>query len=408
MYLFYNLILSPIFFILYPFLYLFLDSKNRERMKPYFNFEPKFEKTIWFHCASVGEFLGIKEIVNDLSSDYNIVLTLNTLSGLERAEAELSESENIEIRLSPIDIFPVTNIFFNTVNPDLIVTSETELWFLRSHIASDKGIKNILINGRIGKSKLPKYKKYSFFYCRILEKFDFIAAQSEADAERFREIGCRANIQVLGNSKYDISSLEEKASLNEYSMYSEIPIVNIASTHEGEEELILRILGENIKKGDFKVIIAPRHLKRLNEVKSIIEGLGLTYKFRSSIKGKDLSFKEEVLIIDTIGELFNIFSISDAVILGGSFVNKGGHNILEPLIWKKPVINGKYIWNIEALTQVFQITGCVKVLEDYTDLSNCISEFLSNKIDFTETERCINSDFKDLNKRYSSLIRKFI
>ncbi len=291
---------------------------------------PSFkDNSIWFHACSFGEIKSLKPLILELK---NVSLSATTQTGFEEA---LKLSDNV--RYLPFEIF----LPFWIKSPKLLVVSEAELWYLLFFIAKLKSAKTMLINARISDKSFSSYKKFSWFYKKIFENVDFVFAQSQKDKQRLEILGAK-NVSVNGNIK--------SASIPKPSKYFPKPdkrVITLASTHEGEEEILLDRLGLDLND---MLIIAPRHPERFERVRSIAKKYsqdnGLNCKFFSQS-----GFCEcDVLVLDCLGELINIYAISDISFLCGSFIDGiGGHNPLEPAFFNNILVSGKYIFNQKAL-----------------------------------------------------------
>ncbi len=286
------------------------------------------ESKIWFHVCSFGEAKAIKPIVEALNKDVNISVITNT--GFEEAE-KLSKN----VRFLPYELF----LPFWIKKQKVLLVMEAELWYMLFLVAKIKKTKTILINARISDKSYKSYKKFSWFYRRIFKNIDKVFAQSEIDKNRLEELGAK-NIEVIGNIK--LATLPKRS--NKYEKPNGF-IITAGSTHENEEELIL----DSYKKEFGKLIIVPRHPERFEKVNLLINDF---------IKDKDITyhkfslkndFSSDIILVDVMGELNNIYEISDAVILGGAFEKIGGHNPVEPAFFNCRVISGENYFNQKAL-----------------------------------------------------------
>ena len=329
---FYYLVLSFIYILAVPYLiFKSRNSKYRQAIPAKFflkNNPPFKENGIWFHSCSMGETKAIKPLIDNYIKDANISVITNT--GYEEAKKISSN-----VRYLPFEIF----LPFWVNKQKVLVVMEAELWYLLFLFAKKKGAKTLLINARISDKSYKSYKRFSFFYKRIFKNIDKVFAQSEVDKNRLEELGA-TNIEVIGNIKL--------AQLPKVSVNLEKPITTLitaASTHENEERLIL----EAFKKEQGKLIIVPRHPERFNKVDFLI---------REFVKDKNISyeryslkedFESDIILVDKMGILNDIYAISDVVILGGAFEKIGGHNPIEPAFFNCKIISGKNIFNQKSL-----------------------------------------------------------
>lgn len=329
---FYYLVLSFIYILAIPYLiFKSRNSKYRQAIPAKFFLKdnvPFKENGIWFHSCSMGETKAIKPLIENYLENANISVITNT--GFEEAKKISSN-----VRYLPFEIF----LPFWVNKQKVLVVMEAELWYLLFLVAKKKGAKTLLINARISDKSYKSYKRFSFFYKKIFQNIDKVFAQSEVDKSRLEELGA-TNIEVIGNIKL--------AQLPKVNVNLEKPkqvIITAASTHENEEKLIL----DAFKKEQGKLIIVPRHPERFEKVdfliREFIKEKNISYQ-RYSIKD---DFDSDIILVDKMGILNDIYSISDVVILGGAFEKIGGHNPIEPAFFNCKIISGKNIFNQKSL-----------------------------------------------------------
>lgn len=309
------------------------------------------ENKIWFHSCSMGETQALKPILEKLNpKDINLSVITNT--GFEKA---MSFTNNV--RYLPFEIF----LPFWITKQKMLLVMEAELWYMLFLVASRKGAKTVLINARINDKSYKTYKKYRFFYKQLFKNVDKIFAQSKIDKQRLEELGA-SNIEVIGNIKL--------ANLPKISKELKKPdglVITAGSTHKEEEELIL----DAWNKTQGKLIIVPRHPERFDEVFTLIEAKYKNTQTTYHRYSKQKDFQSDIVLVDMMGELNNIYNISDVVILGGGFIKSaGGHNPIEPAFFNTVVISGKTIFNQKSLFE------CVN---DYYLIQNDeLSAYLNN------------------------------
>ena len=330
----YYLIALFIYILAIP--YLLLKSRNKKYKdaipaKFFLKNNKKFDTDkVWFHSCSQGETTALKPIFDKLNID-DINLSVITNTGFEQGSKMVKN-----VRYLPFEIF----LPFWITKQKMLVVMEAELWYMMFMVAKSKGAKTILINGRINDKSYGSYKKYKFFYKYIFKNIDKIFAQSDIDKERLESLGAK-NIEVIGNIKLaslpkTTKSLKKPAGI----------IITAGSTHKTEEELILNSWDKT--KG--KLLLVPRHPERFNEVTSLVENRykNSTTTYHRYTQQED--FNSDVVVVDVMGELINIYAISDVVILGGGFIDTaGGHNPIEPAFFNTIVISGKTIFNQKSL-----------------------------------------------------------
>jgi len=246
--------------------------------------------------------------------------------------------------------------------------------------AKSKGTKTFLINARISDKSYASYKRFSFFYKKIFKHIDKVFAQSELDKERLEELGA-ANVEVIGNIK-----LAQLPKVKNNFVKPDACVITAGSTHEKEEELILNSYDR--KYG--KLVIVPRHPERFEKVAKLIE----EYSKKNSLTFHRFSQKEDftsdIILVDKLGELNNIYAISDIVILGGAFANVGGHNPVEPAYFGCKLISGKRIFNQKSL---FECVKNYKLIED-----NELKEALENAQDLEKSSLVQEGDIQPIIK----------
>lgn len=303
---------------------------------------PPFEKEgIWFHACSLGEVNSLKPIFEELKGEV-LNLSVTTGTGFKAAKSV----EDLHVRFLPFEIFLPLWIR----KQKTVVVTEAELWPMLFVCAKIKGIKTILINARVSDNSYTSYKKFSFFYKWIFSNIDEVFAQSEIDKERLEELGA-LRVHVNGNIKTYATVKVTK----EYTKPNKRVIV-MASSHEGEEEIILENF--NLKTNDLLVVV-PRHPERFSSVDKLLEKYCKLKDLRYKKLSESDSLNENVVLCDKMGELVNFFAISDVVILCGSFKDGiGGHNPLEPAFFNSKIISGPYIFNQKTL---FSLVENIKV-----------------------------------------------
>lgn len=311
------------------------------------NFSLSFSPSFWFHACSYGEIKSLEPILEAMPKQ-PILITTITQTGYNLAKNTYKNYDNIEVKFLPFEIFiPFWRHRLKSLQT-LIVT-EAELWYMLFSTAKSTGAKTMLINSRISSRSFPKYKKLSWLYKKIFQKIDRTFTQSLDDSNRIKELGAE-DIQTFGNLKlFNIPKVTEQ-----YPKSSKTTFI-ASSTHPMEEDLILKAFLTLRKTENCYLIIAPRHPERFEQVREIIEknlaNTPYTYKIFSQAKVDD---KCDVLLIDTLGELNNLYKISDVVILGGSFVKIGGHNPIEPAFFGNKLISGPYTFNQNSLFEAIE------------------------------------------------------
>jgi len=318
--------------------YLAFKKKYKESIPArFFLFKnPSFSKhnAIWFHVCSLGEARALKPLLSELSSE-EIVITTITQTG--QSEAKRYDAE---VRYLPYEMF----LPFWVKPQKMLVVLEAEFWYLLFAVASRRGAKLILLNARISDKSAKKYLQFAWFYKKLLSYVDTLYVQSEVDKNRFIALGAR-NIEVIGNIKL----AGEIKKTREYEK-PKCEVIVAGSTHEGEEESILKAFVEYRKSSDAKLIVVPRHPERFARVYELCRRIAVENALSLSRFSEHKDFEADIVLVDMMGELNNIYAISDIAILGGAFKEDvGGHNPLEPAYFGCKIITGKHFYHQKEL-----------------------------------------------------------
>ncbi|MBL0708424.1 MAG: lipid IV(A) 3-deoxy-D-manno-octulosonic acid transferase [Sulfurimonas sp.] len=336
---FYYILSVVLYFIALPLLiYLSFKQKHKESIPSrFFLFNnPPFSSDdgVWFHVCSLGETKALKPIL-ELLDGTHINITTITQTGQKEAK-----KYDADLRYLPYEML----LPFWIKKPKVLVVLEAEFWYMLFVVASSRGCKVILLNARISDKSVKKYLQFAWFYKRLLSNVEIIYAQSEIDKNRFIALGAK-NIEVVGNIKLAAKVIKTK----EYLKPSKESIV-AASTHEGEEEMILNSFVEYKKELDAKLIVVPRHPERFEDVYKLMQSYADKNSLSLSRFSKQANFDADLILVDAMGELNNIYAISDIAILGGAFKKDvGGHNPLEPAFFGCKIITGKYFHDQKEL-----------------------------------------------------------
>jgi 3-deoxy-D-manno-octulosonic-acid transferase len=289
---------------------------------------------IWFHVCSLGEARALKPIL-ELLKDEDIKITTITHTG--QAEARRYDAE---VRYLPYEMF----LPFWAKEQKILVVVEAEFWFMLFSVMRAKGARIILLNARISEKSAKRYLQFAWFYKKILSNVEIIYAQSEADKNRFIALGAK-NIEVIGNIKLAGKINKTK----EYKKPQE-ELVVAGSTHEGEEESVLKSFIEYRKQSDAKLAIVPRHPERFEAVYELMKKYADKENLTLSRFSHNKEFNSDMTLVDAMGELNNIYAIGDIAILGGAFrEDVGGHNPLEPAYFGCKIITGKHFFHQKEL-----------------------------------------------------------
>ena len=343
-------------------------------------------KSVWFHCASVGEVRSIKKIVDTLrqdNKDISIIISTMTATGRQIAVDYIKADKAF---LLPIENSRAVSMIISYMNVSVLVIVDTELWPNLIFTASNQ-IPVFLINGRISDKTYKTYKRFKFIFKSVLKRFSAIMTKSELDEERFTNIlGKSSKIITAGNIKFQ--ERKSKDSVKTIKELENIKFFLAASTHKGEEEIILSWFNGSMEGFD-KLIFVPRHIERSAEVKEIIEKQGYSVSLYS-----ENDFSKQVMIIDAFGLLEGLYILADKIFIGGSLKEIGGHNIYEALQFEKTVAVGKFMFSFKEIFDEAKEFGLVKVINNKEDALQFMlqTEKNNNFIDFFNRIDKINQD----------------
>lgn len=325
-----------------------LNNKNSEYLWQRLGMKlPDTKMTIWFHCASVGEVITATPLIklyNEKFPDKNILVTTNTITGANICKKRLPFTTHCFL---PLDYRFITRRFLNKCQPKELIILETELWPNLFQLCHSKDIPISIINGRLSQRSLNTSAWTKRLYKKTLQYVKKVYCRSDSDADAYQYLGAtNKQIEITGNLKFSIS-------LNTTSLDNLItrPYVLAASTHTGEEKKIVEAWKKS-NHNNLLLVIAPRHPERKNEILRDIEFLSNEIKIRSL--QEEITDKTDIYLADTLGELSALFQHAELVIMGGSFVSKGGHNILEPAARSKAILYGSSMENFCAEDILFR------------------------------------------------------
>jgi 3-deoxy-D-manno-octulosonic-acid transferase len=373
----YNILLTILLLLSAPYFLLrsLISGRFRKALPQRLGFfkSPPFKKPIWVHAASVGEVFCAIPLLKKIKKEFphsRIVLTTMTSTGNETARFHVHEAD--QILFVPIDHPFIIRRTIKKIQPGLLLIAETELWpnLLRSF--GKRGIPIVLFNGRISQKSFRRYLLFKFFFKECLKYISLFLMQTEEDQERVVEIGVESQkTKLVGNLKFDqaFSSFTQETlgkMAEALGFHGEKKILIAGSTHSAEEEILVSVYKE-LKKIEphLLLILAPRHLERLEEVEIILRKEAISWLRKTSLPmdpGRSDQESPDVILLDTMGELMGIYSLGTLVFVGGSLVRIGGHNPLEPLFFKKCVLFGPYMFNfMEISSRLIAAGGAIQV-----------------------------------------------
>ena len=344
------------------------------------------EETVWVHAVSVGETLAVRPLLREMRRRWpqkRIVLSNVTETGRRIAEGMAEVDLCVYF---PFDFPFAARRALRSVSPSLVLVVETEIWpnFLRA--ARGLGIPAMMVNGRISDRSFPRYLKLRRFFAPILADFTALCMQSGEDARRIAAIGAPAErVHGARNLKYDLParrvSAGEKADLRRaFRIPDGVTVLTAGSTHPGEEGAVIDAFSAlATAKPALLFILVPRHPERAGEVARLLTELGMPFVLRSELdKGGKAPVAGECLLVDTIGELMKLYSLSDIAFVGGSLVPVGGHNLLEPASVGVPVLFGPRMHNFREITDLVLSAGAGLQVPDGAALRDELGRLLGD------------------------------
>jgi 3-deoxy-D-manno-octulosonic-acid transferase len=347
------------------------------------------DESVWIHAVSVGEVLTARALVSELRERYprlKLFLSTTTMTGQHVARSNLQHVD--AVFFFPFDLPVIVRRTLRIVRPRLFIMMETELWPNLLRACHERGIRTVLVNGRISSRSYPRYRIARPFFRHVLGHLDLACMQSEESARRLIDIGIDpGKVVVTGSLKFD--SLETPASmeargrqrvLRYFRVRDDRPVVIAASTLKGEEGPVLTAF-RRVKRSrpDALLIIAPRRPERFGEVAGLVSGEGFSLARRTELP-VDAEPRADVVLLDTFGELATLYQIATAVFVGGSLVDAGGHNILEPAVFGKAILFGPYMQNFAEIAQAFLDNGAAEQVSSEAALSDALFGLLSDPV----------------------------
>jgi 3-deoxy-D-manno-octulosonic-acid transferase len=339
------------------------------------------DRSIWIHAVSVGEVLAARPLLPALRERFpghRLFVSTTTMTGHAVARKSLRGVDGLFY--APFDFPHPVRHALEVLNPSLLVLVETELWPNLIHEAHRRGTRVALVNGRISPRSFPRYRRLRALLAGTLAEIDLYLMQGEAHAERIRALGAAAErVRVTGNLKFDAvppGRLPERLVRLLQAGGASRPLWVAGSTVGGEEELVLRAFHRvRTDVPDARLLVAPRHPERFDAVPALVEAAGFRCLRRSALDPAAW-MDGEVLLLDTLGELSEVYALASVVFVGGSLVPAGGHNILEPAVAGKPVVVGPHMENFQEIAEQFRAEQAVVQVASADELGGCVSSLL--------------------------------
>ncbi len=335
---------------------------------------------IWVHAVSMGEVQASAPLVRSLRARYPqfpLVLTTVTPTGAQRARELFGD--DVQVRHIPFDLPGCVRRFFDRTRPRLAVILETELWPNLYHECGHRRVPLVLASARISPRSVNRYRRLVSLFRETLSHGIVIAAQSKADAERFKSIGANpAHTHITGNIKFDFelpAGLEADGLRLRERYAAARPVWIAGSTHEREEDIVLNAHAQVCRTiPDALLVLVPRHSNRFEAVAALLRRRGIGFVTRSS--GAAVRTNTPVVLVDTLGQLLMFYAATDVAFVGGSLVPVGGHNLLEPVALSRPILTGPHNFNSEEIARLFVEVGAAHIVHDAAELGEQVTLLL--------------------------------
>jgi len=358
-------------------------SRKRERLGLFK--APSLRKSIWIHAVSVGEVLAAEPIVREIKKRYperDIVLTSMTPTSSEQIKKRFG-SEVFHV-YAPYDLPFMVRSFLKRVKPEFLIIMETELWPNMIHQVSKNNCPVVIANARLSERSAKGYRRLKPAVGWMLNELSLVLCQNRNDALRFDSLGIsEEKIHVTGSVKFDMDIDESNLELGRVLRKDLLPdqlVWIAASTHEGEDELVLQVHKKlRATYPSAVLILVPRHPERFETAYN--QSVQAGFRVYRRTQEKRIPTDAEVFVGDVMGELLALYGASNVAFLGGSLVEVGGHNPIEPGALGLPVIAGPHIFNFEAICQQLVETGGMEVVDDEYGLLEVLNFLFSNRLE---------------------------
>jgi 3-deoxy-D-manno-octulosonic-acid transferase len=355
------------------------------------SFNHDADESIWIHAVSVGEVLTARALLPELRERYpklRLFLSTTTMTGQQIARNNVQYVD--EVFYFPFDLGFIVNRTLRLVKPRLFIMMETELWPNLLRACHRDGVRTMLVNGRISSRSYPRYRLARPFFRRVLRHVDRFCMQSDESARRIVDIGAgQPRVAVTGSLKFDSLEIPGASAsadrgrnrvLRYFRLSAGRPVIIAASTLRGEEEPVLDAFQRiRATMTNTLLIIAPRKPERFDEVERLARRAGWNVARRTELR-VDAEPRCDVVILDTIGELAQIYQVATVVFVGGSLVDAGGHNILEPAVFGKPIVFGPHMHNFTEIARTFLDNGAAIQVATGRELEPVLLDLLGDPV----------------------------
>ena len=350
------------------------------------SFNMDADESIWIHAVSVGEVLTARPLISDLKRRHpnlRMFLSTTTMAGQQLARRSVQDVD--AVFYFPFDLGFVVRRTLNLVRPKLFIMMETEIWPNLLNECRRRGVKTAVVNGRLSPRSFSRYRMVRGFMRRVLDHVDRFLVQSEESARRFIDLGADpARVVVTGSLKFDSLDLSQARSRDRVLRYFRVPssrpVIIAGSTMKGEESAVLRAFRRvRAASPNTLLVLAPRHPERFGEVEQLVRSEGWKTARRTDL-AIDSEPRVDVVVLDTIGELASVYQIGTVVFVGGSLVATGGHNVLEPAVFGKPIVFGPHMHNFAEIADAFVSNGAGVQLTGEQQLEEALLSLMSDPV----------------------------
>lgn len=392
--------------------YLFIRGKWHSQFKTRFGCFPSSwskeldgEKCIWIHAVSVGEVLVVVDLIKKIKNSfpqYKIVCSTVTKTGNKVAREQLNDS--CLVIYAPLDFSWIVRKFVSRIKPKIYISTETEIWPNLYAALYKKKVPIFQINGRISDKSFKGYRRIRILTKRVLACVELFYMQSPLDADRIKSLGAQADkVHVVGNLKFDTVLDSFDVTKADLGFHAAEDIVIAGSTHPGEE----RILIDTYKKlstefSNVRLVIAPRHIERTDEVSKLVEDKGYHAIRFSQIEQGEENIRGSVVVVDTIGHLRVLYSLAKIVFIGKSLTVGGGQNMIESAYFGKPTIVGPLTQNFKDVVDIFKKSDALIEVQNEEQLFNEMLSLLKNP----ERAKKIGEAAKEVVREYQGATAK--
>jgi 3-deoxy-D-manno-octulosonic-acid transferase len=346
------------------------------------------EPVIWVHAVSVGETIAAAPLVERLLQRYpraTILMTAMTATGTARVQALFGN--RVRRAFSPYDTPGAVRRFLDRARPLALIVMETELWPNMVSLTARRGVPVLLVNARLSERSARRYQRIPALLGPVLGDIRWIAAQATEDAQRFLCIGARpGSVTVTGSVKFDIqveAELRAAAGVLRTALGAERPVWIAASTHVGEDQQLLAAHRQLLRQHpDALLVLVPRHPERFEPVAAMVATAGLRCVRRSRQREATLA-SAQVYLGDTMGELMLLYGAADLAFVGGSLIERGGHNPLEPAAWGLPVLAGPHVFNFEVIYDALAAGQGLITTRDSDELARQLLRLVADRAEAT-------------------------